>query len=254
MTKDIKSAVHQQFSQMAAHYSTSAVHAKGEDLRVMVEIASLTGVEKVLDAGCGAGHTALAFAPHVAEVVAVDLSEAMLAQCRHLAAARAIENVAFRLGDVERLPFDDHEFDLVVSRYSAHHWPNPGLALAEFARVLKPGGRVLLDDVVSYEEHSCDSYLQSIEVLRDPSHVRDHTVAQWRVMMEWTGLRADVAYEGGVFIDFASWVERMNTHPTAVAAIRHLFQVAPQEVKEALQVQANDDFTLRGAILRGAKG
>lgn len=257
-TDSIKSTVNQQFSQVAANYSTSAVHASGADLQKMVELGGLTGAERVLDAGCGAGHTALAFAPFAKEVIAVDLSEAMLEQCRKLAAERGITNAKFCVGDVEQLDFGDGEFDLVVSRYSAHHWPHPQTAVHEFARVLKPGGQLLLDDIVSYSTGSysnylCDSYLQSIEVLRDPSHVRDHTVAEWLDFFVAAGLQADVAYEGGVWIDFASWVERMATPPVAVAAIQHLFQVAPEEVRQALQVAPNGDFTFRGAIVRGFK-
>ncbi|MCB0139506.1 MAG: class I SAM-dependent methyltransferase [Caldilineaceae bacterium] len=252
-TDSIKSAVNQQFSQVAANYSTSAVHAAGADLQKMVELGRLTGVERVLDAGCGAGHTALAFAPFAREVMAVDLSEAMLGQCRTLAAARGITNADFRMGDVEQLDFGEGEFDLVVSRYSAHHWPHPQVAINEFARVLKPGGLLLLDDIVSYDSHMCDSYLQTIEVLRDPSHVRDHTPQQWCAMFAAAGLQADVPYEGGVWIDFASWVERMNTPATAVAAIQQLFGVAPAEVQQSLQIAPNGDFTFRGAIMRGAK-
>ena len=63
---------------MAANYLTSAVHAQGEDLPVMVDASNLRGDERVLDAGCGAGHTAASFAPHVAEVVALDFTASML--------------------------------------------------------------------------------------------------------------------------------------------------------------------------------
>ena len=72
MNNSIKSTVAQQFGQMAANYSTSAVHAAGEDLPRLVAAAQLTGREQVLDAGSGAGHTALAVAPHAAQVVSVD--------------------------------------------------------------------------------------------------------------------------------------------------------------------------------------
>lgn len=83
-TNDIKASVQKQFNQVAANYSTSTVHAQGIDLAEMVKAARLTGREKVLDAGCGTGHTALTFAPHVAEVIAVDFTEGMLAQGRKL--------------------------------------------------------------------------------------------------------------------------------------------------------------------------
>ena len=248
---NIKETVNQQFSQVAANYTTSAVHAKGEDLSKMVDYAALQGDEIVLDAGCGAGHTALAFAPHVAKVIAVDLSGAMLEECRETAAARNIHNCDFRVGDVEKLAFADHSFDLVVSRYSAHHWPHPQRALEEFARVLRPGGRLILSDVVSFDDATCDTYLQAIELLRDPSHVRDHTVNQWLAMMAAAGFRAENLFNWSLYIDFVSWVERMQTPTTNAAQIRQLFDGAPSEVRRAMKVEASHDFNFACAILRG---
>jgi len=150
-TIDIKASVQRQFNQVAANYSTSSVHARGRDLEAMVQAIPLTGQELVIDAGCGTGHTALAFAPHVAQVIAVDFTEGMLAQGRQLAADRGLTNVEFRVGDVEKLAFADGSVDLIVSRYSAHHWPHPAIALEGFRRMLKPGGSFILNDIVSYD-------------------------------------------------------------------------------------------------------
>ena len=253
-TNDIKAAVQHQFGQVAANYSTSAVHAKGADLAEMVKAAALTGQERVLDAGCGTGHTALTFAPLVNQVIAVDFTEGMLAQGRLLAQARALTNLDFRFADVESLPFGDVEFDLVVSRYSAHHWPHPERALQEFLRVLRPGGAFILSDIVSYDDYTCDTYLQAIELLRDPSHVRDHTVKQWLAMLTAANfMDVQVSYSGPVWIDFADWIKRMATPALNADAIRALFAGAPNEFQQALQIEANHNFSFAGAVLRAVK-
>src|SRR5258708_7078432 len=161
---DIKSAVQNQFGKVAANYRTSSVHASGEDLQWMVQTAQLTGTERVLDAACGAGHTAVTFAPHVREVVALDFTPAMLEQVEQLAAERQLTNISSRSGDVEKLPFEAHSFDLVVTRYAAHHWPHPLTALQEIARVLKPGGQFLLDDTVAPAEPLHDTFMQAVEL------------------------------------------------------------------------------------------
>ena len=250
---EIKTSVERQFSQTAANYRRSRVHAAGEDLARMVAAANLDGSERVLDAGCGAGHTALAVAPHVAQVTAFDLSEEMLAQVEMLAGQRGVANVVTRRGDVEALPFGDGEFDRVTSRYSAHHWPHPERALAEIRRVLKPGGRFLLSDIVSFDSYVCDTYLQAIELLRDPSHVRDHTVAQWVAMFEAAGLVADVVFEWRVPLDFDDWVARMMTPAENIAMLRKLLDEVPVEVQEALAIQPGHNFSLPGALLGGTK-
>jgi len=244
----IKSAVERHFSPVAENYSTSTVHAQGADLAVMVEMAHLTGDEIVLDAGCGAGHTALAFAPHVRHVTALDLSAAMLGQVDKLAAERGLTNITTRQGDVEQIPFPDASFDLIVSRYSAHHWPRPQDALAEFQRVLRPGGRLLLDDVVSFDAPALDTFLQAIELLRDPSHVRDHSPAQWLAMLAAAGFAGEVAHTWDIFLDFESWHIRMATPDLNVAVLRALFAGAALEVRAALKVQENGDFTIPGAL------
>lgn len=245
----IKQQVASQFGQAAEAYRTSVVHASGADLAKMVQLASIEGSEVVLDAGCGAGHTALAFAAVAREVVAVDLSAEMLGVASALAAERGLDNLTFRHGDVEALPAADSEFDLVVSRYSAHHWPHPQRALAEIRRVLKPGGRFILDDIVSWDDFTLDSYLQTIEVLRDPSHVRDHSVAQWTVMLEQAGFVVESTHPFDCHLEFAPWVKRINTPSENVAALRLLMGNAPVEVREAMVIEPSDDFTLQGTIL-----
>src|SRR5690606_27034909 len=146
---DIKQSVQNQFGRVAENYRTSAVHAAGEDLQRIVQLVAAQPAQRALDAGCGAGHTAAAIAPHVGTVIALDFTPTMLEQVEQLAAERGLTNLTTRHGDVENLPFADASFDLVVSRYSAHHWPHPAVAVSEIARVLQPGGRFILSDITA---------------------------------------------------------------------------------------------------------
>ena len=250
---DVKETVRQQFDPVAAEYAISAVHASGPDLSAMVGAISLRGDEYVLDAGSGAGHTALAFAPHVAQVVALDLADAMLAQGQRLAGERGIDNVTFRRGDIEALDDSDGAFDLVTSRYSAHHYPHPKRALAEIARVLKPGGAFLLVDLIAPADPMPDTLLNTIELLRDPSHVRDHTREQWLGMLHAAGLRGEVAGSWPLRLEFDSWVARMRTPPDQVTAMRAAIARAPHDVQAALAIQPDYSFTVEVALIVGRK-
>ena len=249
-SSDLKTAVQQQFGRVAASYLTSAVHAQGEDLPVMVEAANLHGHERVLDAGCGAGHTASSFAPHVAEVVALDFTASMLGQVELLANQRGLANISTRLGDVESLPFDDDAFDLVVSRYSAHHWARPERALREFRRVLGPGGQFILSDVIGFDEPVCDTYLNAIEILRDLSHVRDYTLSEWRRFLAAAGYSVEVIFTYRIYLEFDEWTDRMATTEVNRAAIRALYDAAPTEVKEALRIDGKG-HSFHAVVLRG---
>jgi len=250
---DVKQSVERQFSLVAANYATSAVHVAGPDLMAMLAAADARADQRALDAGCGPGHTALAFAPHMAEVIGLDLTEAMLAQGRKLARDRGIANITFQRGDVERLPFPDAAFDLVTSRYSAHHYPHPHVALSEFARVLRPGGVFLLVDVVAPELPAQDTFLNAIELLRDPSHVRDHTVEQWQRMIESAGLAAEALETWPLRLEFESWVARMNTPFLAITQIRSLIDGATRDVRAALSIEQGYSFSVPTALLRGRR-
>ncbi len=104
------------------------------------------------DLGCGTGPVALALAPFVARVVAVDGSAAMLQAARRR--LQGLDNIDLRRGELEALPIDDTRLDAAVLMLVLHHVPEPSRALAEAVRVLKPGGRLLLVDMLPHDRES----------------------------------------------------------------------------------------------------
>ncbi len=250
---DIKQSIHDQFGRAAARYKTSQVHATGEDLVRIAKLAQQHNAPSALDAGCGAGHASVAIAPYSRRVVALDLTPHMLEQVNQLAAERGFSHIETRQGDVEQIPFADSSFDLVVSRYSAHHWPHPLTALQECQRVLKPGGRFILSDIIAPEAPAHDTFLQAFELLRDASHVRDHTLAQWQAMFARSGFQPRVVFTWRLPLDFQAWTARMATPPARVAMVQHLYDTAPEEIRTAFAIQDNYDFALYGALFEAVR-
>lgn len=244
-----------QFGATANAYLTSAVHAQGADLEQLKQaLAHLKPVahSRVLDLGCGAGHASFAAATVANEVVAYDLSAEMLAVVAAAAQERGLANISTQQGAAEVLPFADASFCAVVSRMSAHHWRDVPAALREIRRVLKPNGKVVMIDIVGADDPLCDTWLQSVELLRDPSHIRDYTPAVWAQMFEAAGLGAEVTPVWRIEIEFSSWVARMRTPEVAQAAIRHLWEKAPAEVRERYRVQPDGSFALEAALVTGS--
>ena len=90
--------------------------------------------------------------------------------------------------------------------------------------------------MVGFDEPVCDTYLNAIELLRDLSHVRDHTLAEWRGYLAGAAFRAEIVFSYRIYLEFEEWTERMATSEVNRAAIRALYEAAPAEVKEALQL------------------
>ena len=243
--------VQSQFDPRAQAYLTSAVHAAGPDLeRAKVLVAqTVPRSAQALDIGCGAGHLSFALAPHVARVLALDPSQSMLAAVSQGAAARGLAGIETRQANAEWLPCTDCSFHLVGTRYSAHHWTRLEAAVREIARVLAPGGHALVIDTLGHEEPLVDTFMQSIELLRDPSHVRNRSRAEWQRLLHPTGLLERASAEWPTRLEFASWVERMRTPADRVGVIRSLQEGAPREVREALLIEPDGSFTIRTGLL-----
>jgi len=249
----VNQSIQQQFGAVAANYTTSTVHASGADLQGLIAAAALNGRERVLDVGCGAGHVTIGLAAQALHLTAVDLTQAMLDQTQAQVEKRGLQNVTIQKADVAALPFGDASFDVAVSRYAAHHFADPLHALREVQRVLVPGRRWLLVDVVSPPEPMADTYLNTVEILRDPSHVRDHSVAQWLGMCSAAGIPARHVQTWSVRLEFTTWVTRMATPALEVAQLQRLMANAPAHVRDILGIEADGSFHIAVALIEGVR-
>ena len=237
-----------QFGARAASYLNSAVHSKGADLDRLTDLVRKSKPACVLDLGCGAGHASFAAAAGEAKrVIAYDPSEDMLAVVAAEAARRGFTNLETRAGAAEVLSFESGTFDLIVTRYSAHHWASVPKALAECARVAAPGARLIVIDLIAPETPLFDTSLQVVEFLRDASHVRDYRASEWRAMQEAAGFRSPAVTSWKLTMDFNSWIERIGTPPERVAALRAVFAGLPSEVKQYFQVAPDLSFVTDSA-------
>lgn len=175
------------FGARAEQYVTSPAHADPELLARVVRLAAPQPGWRALDVGTGTGHMALALAPHVREVVGLDLTPQMLERAERARAERGAENVSFTLGDAHDLPFPDGAFQLVLCRRTAHHFSNVARALAEMRRVLARGGRLVIDDRTVPEDDFVDAVMDTLDRLHDPSHVRQWRVSEWRRLLAAAG-------------------------------------------------------------------
>ena len=183
-----------QFSKQAVYFAKLPGHEEATQL--LIQLAEVTGADEVLDVACGAGAVACAAARVAGHVVGIDLTPAMIERAASLQAELGPTNIRWHVGDVARLPFQADQFDVVLTRYSLHHFLQPAEVLAEMVRVCKPSGRVAVADLVLPPKKV--SAYDRMERLRDPSHVRVLTEPELRGLLTAAGL-VDQRWAGYLF-------------------------------------------------------
>jgi SAM-dependent methyltransferase len=228
------------FSRHASSYATDPSQVAGPDLLLLLERLETRPADRALDVGTAAGNTARAIAPRVAEVVGLDLTPAMRRPFEERALAEGLGNCRFAVGDSDRIPFPDASFDLVTCRRAVHHFPDPAAAMAEMARVLRPGGRAGFADMAAPPNPAAAALFNDLERARDPSHRRALDPGAWRRLVEGAGLEVLSAAELPDRIPWARWLSPVAAGGTEDARARERLAAAPPEVR-ALVAEGEGD-------------
>jgi ubiquinone/menaquinone biosynthesis C-methylase UbiE len=251
-----KDRVREEFTRQAAEYAAAPVIKDADHIRKLIAEVSPGAADRVLEVATGPGHVALAFAPLCREVVGLDLTAAPLAIAERMRAERGISNLRFQLGDADRLPFGDGEFDIVMCRFAVHHFDQPAQVIGEMARVCRGGGKVAIEDLIASEHPARAEYYNRFERLRDTSHTRALALSE---------LVRTIAMAGVEIVRFSSdalanpverWLESGHTAPDRAAEARAMIE---RDVREDLsgansrRIDGELYFTHRLAIVVGRK-
>lgn len=183
-----------QFSRQAAYFAKLPGHEEATQL--LFQMARVTAADTVLDIACGAGAVACAAARVARQVTGIDLTPAMIERATALQKELGLANLAWHIGDVSHLPFATGRFNVVLTRYSLHHFLEPADVIAEMYRVCKPSGHVAVADLVLPIE-KVPAY-DRMERLRDPSHNRVLTEEELHALLTACGL-VDLRRAGYLF-------------------------------------------------------
>lgn len=226
------------FGARAASYTTSATHTDPVVLARVVELAQAQPDWQALDVGTGTGHTAFALAPHVAQVLGIDITPEMLAEGEGLRARKGCPNVTFALADVQALTQDAASFDLVTCRRAAHHFTDLPRALTEMRRVLRSSGRLVIDDRSVPEDDEVDAIMNQLDRLHDPSHVRQYRASEWVALLEAAGFVVEAVEPYFQHRPLTAFTERAA--PDDVCAIYELLAELSQAQRTALDLREVD--------------
>ena len=242
---------------MSTAYAHSEGHAGGDDLDILIRYVAPTEDMLVLDVATGSGNTAAALAPFVKSVVAIDIAPAMLERTRELAARKGLTNLTTALMDVEALEYEDGWFDVVTSRIAPHHFIDIAKAIREIARVLRPGGAFVVEDSVVPDDRDLDTFLNDVEKMRDPTHVRSLNAAEWTALLASAGLVQTKSTVCGKPHGFADWVARAGMDDEGSEKVYAAFAAASPAAIERFDIVYESGravrFTDEKIIIRAEK-
>jgi SAM-dependent methyltransferase len=209
-------------------FARNEVSTKAETLGALVELVPEDPGASWLEVACGPAAISRALAPRVGRVHGVDLTPAMLEKATEEAAAAGLDNVGFSVGDATALELEDASFAGAVTRFSLHHIPAPWRVVAEMARVVRPGGWVIVSDFIADPDRDVYAAVEEIERLRDPSHWSCLTAEQLRRVGEEFGLELESEQLIPFDLDYDDWLRRGSGGPAAGELIEQLLGRLPQ--------------------------
>lgn len=243
-------AVQHQFRRQAEIYAKIAVVNDPDRLSHIVSISGVGKSDRVLDVASGPGFVAMAFAPHCASVIGIDATDRFVAHATAEAASRRLDNVSFTLGEAERMAYADEAFDVVVCRFAFHHFPEPAAVLSEIRRLVRPGGSIVIVDMLASEDPAKASYHNEMERLCDQSHARALPGSEFERMFARFGLELTYKQTFKSTFSIEDWIA--HGAPTAYCATRivAMMEASVAEDKCGLSVRITNGkmyFSLIGA-------
>ncbi len=199
------------FGQRASDYRLSSTHGDPVDLERMINLVKPYPQAIALDVATGGGHTAIALAKCVNKVVAIDLTPEMLAEAEAASKQFGISNIEFQVEDVHKLDIADGQFDIVASRFAAHHFYDIKTALREMCRVLKPGGELYILDCSVLDGDESENRINRIEFLRDSSHYCSYSPRQWNQLLKELPVTVQHTSLLNSQYSLPQWFDRMAT-------------------------------------------
>lgn len=223
-SKDHKAVVMQEFTQQAQAYAANSLIANPDRLAALVQAVRPRPGARVLDVATGPGYVAAVFAEAGCEVVGLDLTPAPLALAEQMREARGLSTLRFQQGDAEHLPFAEHTFEVVVSRYALHHCEDPRRVLGEMARVCQLQGTVVIQDLITSEFPARSAYQNHFEQLRDPSHVRALPLSELLALFTACGLEVEQVITDYLTQALEAWLENTHTPQERAVLVRELVE------------------------------
>jgi len=238
----------QVFGRRVDRYAELDVFSDEQFYNPLMDLADPRPGDHALDLATGTGLLALMVARTAAKVTGADVTLEMLEKASERMVSAGLDNVEFLEAAVSELPFPDGSFDLVTCRLAFHHFTDPAGALAEISRVLKAGGRFVMEDVFGADGAATRAKRERLEKLFDPSHVRAYSPAGLRALLQTAGFRISgelEPYTRGLPVDFMLKLERIEDPEDRAEIIQLLKENLDVDLGGFRTTEVDDELVLR---------
>jgi ubiquinone/menaquinone biosynthesis C-methylase UbiE len=225
-THDTITTAQRQFRRRPIAYSYSPGPADQKFTAFLISIAGAAKSDNVLEVACGAGATTMAFAERCASATGLDVVAQPLIRARATASERGIGNARFAVGEVERIPFADGAFSGAVCRFSFHHFVNPERVFASMARVVAPGGWMVIADMAASEDPAQAAFHNRLERLCDPTHSRTLPISEFERMFAEHGFRLAMKVDRDARLTVDDWIRFGGAPAENIVELRALVESA----------------------------
>jgi ubiquinone/menaquinone biosynthesis C-methylase UbiE len=218
--------VREQFTRQAEAYAAMQQTRDEAGMRLLVALSGAGAQSRVLDVACGPGFLTLSFAGACTSARGVDATPAFVERAQRLAREQGADNASFVLGDANALPEPDGAWDVVACRAAFHHFPDPTCVLAEMSRVAKPGGTLLVADLLGSELPESAALHDRIERLCDPTHARALPLSEFSRLFRAQGLEVASQFGSEMRYDVEEWLAHGGPDTDTAVEIRSLLETS----------------------------
>ncbi len=246
----------QEFTRQAETLAAAAVFT---DKDILAKIHAAVNPRKdmeILDLGCGPGIVAADLARDAGKIVAFDLTPEMLVKARQRCKEAGLSNIEFELGRAEDLPFENDRFDAVVTRLTIHHFQDPRVVMSQMVRVIRPGGKLVIAEIVSPEDLEEARLHNALEILRDPSHIRMLPASALFALIGDAGMRVISRETWAAKREFGEWMRITNAPEREAPLQTIMFTLAKAGIQAGIDLHLEEDrifFMHRWFLITGEK-